>query len=76
MDKNVTILLDSGAAVTVVPDTLVADEQLTKETTLVRGFQGKPGNLPLANVCIKVGDLELNELHQLLSVVTRDFSYL
>ena len=53
------ILLDSGAAISVVPEYLVKPAQLTGASVAVKPFgAGKPMLLPTANLSFKIGSLE------------------
>ena len=57
--KATPILLDSGAAISVVPESLVAPERLAGCRMAVRPFgAAKPMLLPVANVPFKIGSLE------------------
>ena len=57
--KGVSLLLDSGASITVVPEGVVEGELKTGESVLVRPFQSKtPLRLPTARVRFKVESLE------------------
>ena len=60
VDKHATpILLDSGAAISVVPESLVAPERLAGGSVAVKPFGAKkPILLPIANVSFKIADLE------------------
>ena len=56
------MLLDSGAAITVVPESLVEPEQLTRHSVAVKPFGAtKPILLPTASLPFIVGDLEWEE---------------
>ena len=53
------ILLDSGAAISVVPESLVAPEQLTGNSVAVKPFGAKkPMLLPTAELSFRIGQLE------------------
>ena len=55
----VTLLLDSGAHISIVPEDLVGGELRTGECVLVRPFQSKtPLSLPTAKVRFQIGGLE------------------
>ena len=60
VDGKVTpILLDSGADISVVPESLVAPERLAGCRVAVKPFgAGEPMLLPTANVSFKIGELE------------------
>ena len=60
VDEHATpILLDSAAAISVVPESLVAPERLAGGSVAVKPFGAKkPILLPIANVSFKIGDLE------------------
>ena len=56
------ILLDSGASISVVPESMVAPEWLAGCTVAVRPFGAKePMVLPIASVLFKIGELEWEE---------------
>ena len=58
----VPILLDSGASISVVPESMVAPERLAGCTVAVRPFGAKePMVLPIASVPFKIGELEWEE---------------
>ena len=58
----VPILLDSGASISVVPESMVAPERLAGCTVAVRPFDVKePMVFPIANVPFKIGELEWEE---------------
>ena len=63
VDGKVTpILLDSGADISVVPESLVAPERLAGCRVAVKPFgAGEPMLLPTANVSFKIGELEWEE---------------
>ena len=53
------VLLDSGAAISVVPESLVAPSQLTGDSVAVKPFGArKPMLLPTAELTFKIGGLE------------------
>ena len=55
---GVSIVLDSGASISVVPELIVAPDQRTGRRVAVRAFGSKvPVSLPIAEVTFKVGDL-------------------
>ena len=56
--QAVPVLLDSGSAITVVPETMVAQAQQTGEMVELRGFAAKETLvLPLAEIPFEVDDL-------------------
>ena len=56
------VLLDSGADISVVPEDMVSNEQLSKGTVAVRPFGATtPMVLPLAEVEFVIGDLKWSE---------------
>ena len=56
------VLLDSGADISVVPESLVGSDQKTGSTVAVRAFGAqKPLILPTARVSFRIGDLEWEE---------------
>ena len=56
------VLLDSGADITLVPESLVDPEQETGGTVAVKPYGAqKPMLLPVANIPFKIGDLEWEE---------------
>ena len=56
---DTSILLDSGAAISVVPESLVAPEQLAGTSVAVKPFGAKkPLLLPTADLTFKIGRLE------------------
>ena len=59
--KEVPVLLDSGAMITVVPEPFVAKEQYVGENTTLHGFNRSPVVLPLANVVIQIGKQVVKE---------------
>ena len=60
--QDTPILLDSGAAITIVPESLVAPERLAGCTVAVKPFGARePMLLPIANVPFKIGKLEWEE---------------
>ena len=64
-----SILLDSGASISIVPEVMVGPELLTGEHVSVRAFQSKvPMTLPTAKVTFKVNDLCWEELVALAPV--------
>ena len=64
-----SILLDSGASISVVPDVMVGQELRTGEQVSVRTFQSKvPMTLPTAKVAFIIGDLSWVELVALAPV--------
>ena len=64
-----SILLDSGASISIVPEVMVGKELLTGESVAVRAFQSKvPMKLPTARVTFKVENLCWEELVALAPV--------
>ena len=64
-----SIVLDSGASISIVPEGMVGPELLTGETVSVRAFQSKvPMRLPTARVWFVVDHLEWKELVALAPV--------
>ena len=64
-----SILLDSGASISIVPEVMVGPELLTGESVSVRAFQSKvPMKLPTAKVVFKVNHLCWEELVALAPV--------
>ena len=60
--QEVPIVLDSGTAISVVPEGMVSDELLTGEVVSVMAFQSKePVSMPTARVQFKVEHLEWEE---------------
>ena len=60
--KEVSIVLDSGATISVVPEDMVGEELKTGEVVSVMAFQSKvPVNLPIARVRFKIEHLEWEE---------------
>ena len=58
-----SILLDSGAAISVIPRSMVNEDQLTGRTVAVRPFGvGKPMLLPIASLPFAIGGLEWEEV--------------
>ena len=58
-EKKASLLLDSGASITIVPDVMVGGELKTGESVLVRPFQSKtPMRLPTARIRFRVESLE------------------
>ena len=55
------ILLDSGASVSVVLETMVSRDQMTGESVLVKGFLSTPMKLPMAVVTFEIGDMKWEE---------------
>ena len=67
--KKASILLDSGASISIVPEVMVGEELKTGESVLVRPFQSKsPMKLPTARVRFQVESLEWEELVALAPV--------
>ena len=67
---DVSVLLDSGASISIVPEDMVGQELRTGEFVLVTGFQSKvPIRLPTAKVMLKIDHLEWEELVALAPVV-------
>ena len=61
--QKVSVLLDSGSAVTVVPAAMVAPAQLTGEKVVLRGFAAKEDLvLPLAEIPFEVDGARWEEL--------------
>ena len=56
--KEVTLLLDSGAHITVVPDDMVEEELRTGESVALKGFQAASREVPTAKVWFEVEGLE------------------
>ena len=68
--KEVPIVLDSGATISVVPESMVEEELLTGEVVLVMAFQSRePVTLPTAKVRFKVEHLEWEEVVALAPTV-------
>ena len=68
--KEVSIVLDSGATISVVPEDMVGEELKTGEIVSVMAFQSKePVNLPIARVKFKIEHLEWEEEVALAPVV-------
>ena len=58
-EKRATLLLDSGAHITIVPEAMILEGSKTGEDVLVRPFQSKiPIRLPTANVKFQVEGLD------------------
>ena len=56
---STSILIDSGASVSVVPETMVSPENLLGESVAVKAFGSQKAiKLPVASVPFKVGELE------------------
>ena len=67
--KKASILLDSGASISIVPEVMVGKDLKTGESVLVRPFQSKtPMKLPTARVVFSVDNLEWEELVALAPV--------
>ena len=57
--KKASVLLDSGASITVVPEAMVGPDLLTGSYVSVRAFQSKEFmTLPTASVAFSVGTME------------------
>ena len=57
-----SVLLDSGAAISVIPQSLVGDDQLTGGSVAVKPFgASQPMLLPVASLSFKIGGLEWEE---------------
>ena len=56
--KGVTLLLDSGAHITVVPEGMVEEELRTGESVVLKGFQAASSERPTAKVWFEVEGLE------------------
>ena len=56
--KGVTLLLDSGAHITVVPEDMVEEELRTGECVVLKGFQAASSELPTAIVRFEVEGIE------------------
>ena len=56
--KGVTLLLDSGAHITVVPEGMVEEELRTGESVVLKGFQAASSEMPTAKVWFEVEGLE------------------
>ena len=68
--KEVSIVLDSGATISVVPEDMVGEELKTGEIVSVMAFQSKePVNLPIARVKFEIEHLEWEEEVALAPVV-------
>ena len=59
--KEVPMLFDSSTSITIVPESLVTVDQLCDSSTTVKGFKSEPIVLPMANVPIKLGEMEWSE---------------
>ena len=64
VNSHVTpVLLDSGAAISIVPQSLVRDDQLTGGSVAVKPFgASKSMLLPISSVSFKIGELEWEEI--------------
>ena len=59
---DVSVVLDSGATISVVPEDMVGEELKTGEFVSVMAFQSRvPVNLPMARVSFKIDHLEWEE---------------
>ena len=58
---STSILLDSGASISVVPETLVKTENLIGTTVVVKAYGGELTELPMADVIFKLAELEWTE---------------
>ena len=68
--KEVSVVLDSGASVSVVPENMVGEEMKTGEFVSVMAFQSEvPVRLPLARVVFRINHLEWEEEVALAPVV-------
>ena len=68
--REVPIVLDSGATISVVPEGMVEEKLLTGEVVLVMAFQSRePVALPTAKVGFKVEHLEWEEVVALAPIV-------
>ena len=73
--QEVSVLLDSGSFVTIVPETMVARAQQTGKTVAVRAFGAKENLfLPMAEVPFEVGSLKWTEPVALAPVVEDDLA--
>ena len=67
--KGASLLLDSGASISIVPEVMVGEELLTGNKVAVRAFQSKvPLLLPTAKVTFRVGKLGWEEVVALAPV--------
>ena len=58
-DQEVPILLDSGATISVVPESMVTPEQMTRSTVAVKPFGSRKALLlPTARVPFHIGTLD------------------
>ena len=58
-----SIILDSGAAMSIVPESMVKEKKLTGEVVLLRAFQSKVAiKLPTAKVLFEIGTLSWEEM--------------
>ena len=55
------ILLDSGASISIIPDSMVEPENLSGETVIAKGMWSESRKLPLARVPFRIGPLEWTE---------------
>ena len=55
------ILLDSGASISIIPDSMVVPENLSGETVIAKGMWSESRKLPLARVPFRIGPLEWTE---------------
>ena len=61
-DQETTFLLDSGARISIVPENLISQKQLTGEKVLVKAFKSAdPLLLPTASVSFSLGGMEWEE---------------
>ena len=68
--KEVSVVLNSGASVSVVPENMVGEEMKTGEFVSVMAFQSEvPVRLPLARVVFRINHLEWEEEVALAPVV-------
>ena len=56
--KGVSLLLDSGAHITVVPESMVGEELRTGECVVLKGFQAASREMPTAKVLFEVEGIE------------------
>ena len=61
--KKASILLDSGASISIVPEVMVEKGLLTGESVAVKAFQSKvPMKLPTARVTFRIGGLSWEDV--------------
>ena len=59
--QETSILIDSGASISIVPETMVKPEDLTGENVMVKSFGGQLMKLPIAEVPFKLFNQEWTE---------------